>query len=262
MQKVVSRSASSHPPLVSTAPRLPAGSTLFCDFDGPIADVSDRYYHTYCLALKATQADYARRQIALPLRRLTKAQFWNMKQNRVPDTTIADWSGLSGSQIDDFLARIEPVVNKPALLHQDQLQPGVRAAFDCLRDRDIRIVIVTLRQAAQVLDFLHQHDLATMVSQIYGSDDTETAYANRTEHKVAHLQAAITEQNRLGFNTQHSWMIGDTEADISAGQVFDLSTLALTCGIRSSAYLKEFSPSEVCHNLGTAVAYLTEPCEG
>ena len=101
-----------------------------------------------------------------------------------------------------------------------------------------------------------------MVSQIYGSDDTETAYANRTEHKVAHLQAAITEQNRLGFNTQHSWMIGDTEADISAGQVFDLSTLALTCGIRSSAYLKEFSPSEVCHNLGTAVAYLTEPCEG
>ncbi|RZM79433.1 HAD family hydrolase [Leptolyngbya iicbica] len=258
MQDVVSRSATSLSSIAGTSLKLTAGSTLFCDFDGPIADVSDRYYHTYCLALKATQADYARRQMALPVRRLTKAQFWYMKQNRVPDTTIADWSGLSGHQIDDFLQRIPALVNQPTLLHQDQLQPGVRAAFANLRDRGIRIVIVTLRQSSQVLDFLHQYDLATMVSQIYGSDDAETAYANRTEHKIAHLQAAIAEQNRLGFDTRQSWMVGDTEADISAGQAFDLPTLALTCGIRSALYLKGFSPTEVCRDLSSAVTYLTQ----
>jgi phosphoglycolate phosphatase len=258
MQHVAPRSASSRSSMANTALRLPAGSTLFCDFDGPIADVSDRYYHTYCLALKATQADYARQQVALPVRRLTKAQFWYMKQNRVPDTTIADWSGLSGSQVDDFLRQIPPQVNQPALLHQDRLQPGVRAAFANLRDRNIRIVIVTLRQASQVLDFLHQYDLATMVSQIYGSNDAETAYANRTEHKIAHLRAAIAEQNRLGFDTRHSLMVGDTEADINAGQAFDLPTLALTCGIRSESYLQEFSPSEVYCDLISAVTSLTQ----
>lgn len=259
MQNVVSWSALSTTPATTASLRLPPGSTLFCDFDGPIADVSDRYYHTYCLALKATQADYARQQIALPIRRLTKAQFWYMKQNRVPDTTIADWSGLSGQQVDDFLSRVPSLVNQPALLHQDQLQPGVRTALTRLRAKGVRIVIVTLRQAAQVLDFLHQYDVATMISQIYGAENTETAYTNRTEHKIAHLREAIAEQNRLGFDTRCSWMIGDTEADVCAGQSFSLPTLALTCGIRSSLYLKGFSPTGVCHDLSTAVEYLTQP---
>ncbi len=258
MQDVMSWSAPSITSTASTALKLPPGSTLFCDFDGPIADVSDRYYHTYCLALKATQAEYARRQIDLPIRRLTKAQFWYMKQNRVPDTTIADWSGLSGQQVNDFLGYVPPLVNQPALLHQDQLQPGVRAALTGLRDRQVRIVIVTLRQAAQVLDFLHHYDLATMISQIYGAEHAETAYANRTEHKIAHLREAIIDQNRLGFDTSHSWMIGDTEADVCAGQAFSLPTLALTCGIRSSLYLKGFSPTSVFQDLSTAVKYLTQ----
>lgn len=258
MQDVVCRSTPLDASAASVSLGLPPGSTLFCDFDGPIADVSDRYYHTYCLALKATQADYARRHIALPVRRLTKAQFWYMKQNRVPDTTIADWSGLSGAQVDDFLSHVMTLVNQSTLLHQDKLQPGARAALNRLRECDVRIVIVTLRQAAQVLDFLHQYDLATMISQIYGANHAEIAYGNRTEHKISHLRDAIAEQSRLGFDTRNSWMVGDTEADVCAGQACHLPTLALTCGIRSSLYLKDFSPTGVHRNLNAAVNFLLQ----
>lgn len=235
---------------------LPAGSTLFCDFDGPIADVSDRYYATYQLALSATQEAYATQGKILPVRRLTKAQFWYMKQNRLPDSLIADWSGLSDQEIDTFLDQVNQLVNQPDLLHQDQLQPGARAALTALQDRGVRIVIVTLRQASQVLDFLHEHDLATTISQIYGAHDATTAYPNRTEHKVDQLKEAIADQNRLGFSTAKSWMIGDTEADICAGQATGLPTIALTCGIRSSSYLKGFSPSRVQRDLYAAVEYL------
>lgn len=258
MQDVVFQSALPDAPKVNAARRLPPGSTLFCDFDGPIADVSDRYYYTYCLALKTTQAAYARQHIALPVRRLTKAQFWYMKQNRVPDTTIADWSGLSGEVVDCFLSHVADLVNQPTLLHQDQLQPGARAALTRLRDQGVRIVIVTLRQAAQVLDFLHHYDLATMISQIYGAERAETAYANRTEHKITQLRSAIADQTRLGFDVSHSWMVGDTEADVCAGQAFELPTLALTCGIRSSLYLKDFAPTGVHRNLQAAVDYLIQ----
>ncbi|HEY9888592.1 MAG TPA: hypothetical protein V6D02_09350, partial [Candidatus Obscuribacterales bacterium] len=69
-------------PLATLSPQvLPPGSTLFCDFDGPIADVSERYYQTYALALSATHQAYAIQGRVLPIRRLTKAQFWYMKQN-------------------------------------------------------------------------------------------------------------------------------------------------------------------------------------
>jgi phosphoglycolate phosphatase len=235
---------------------LPSGSTVFCDFDGPIADVSERYYSTYTLALSATQQAYAERGRVLPIRRLTKAQFWHMKQNRLADQMIADWSGLTGAEIDEFLARVEQLVNQPTLLHQDQLQPGARTALVALQDRGVRIVLVTLRQASQVLDFLHEYDLATTISQIYGAHDATTAYPNRVEHKVAQLKDAIADQNRLGFSTTHSWMIGDTEADVCAGQAMGLPTIALTCGIRSAAYLKGYQPTETQRDLYAAVAAL------
>ncbi|NER82902.1 MAG: HAD family hydrolase [Leptolyngbya sp. SIO1D8] len=219
---------------------LMQGNTIFCDFDGPIADVSERYYATYRLALAKTQVE----QAVSSVRQLTKAQFWHMKQNRVPDTTIAACSGLSDRETQDFLKRVEEIVNQPTLLHQDQLQPGAKAALTALQSEGTRVVIVTLRQASQVLDFLHNHGLATAVSQIYGAQDTTSAYPNRVAHKVARLEEAIADQHRLGMSTTMSWMIGDTEADIRAGQAAGLPTLALTCGIRSAAYLKGFHPTQ------------------
>ena len=257
MQDIVSLSASRSGLETMTVEALQTGSTLFCDFDGPIADVSDRYYSTYTLALAATQADYAAQNISLPVRRLTKAQFWRMKQNRTPDLVIADWSGLSGQEVNDFLWHVESLVNQTTLLHQDQLQPGAKAALTTLQKCGVRVVIVTLRQASQVLDFLYQHGLATTIGQIYGAQDTSTAYPNRVEHKIAQLRDAIADQHRLGFSTASSWMIGDTEADICAGQATGLPTLGLSCGIRSTAYLKGFHPTRLTRDLYAATQFLT-----
>ena len=238
---------------------LPPGSTLFCDFDGPIADVSDRYYTTYTSALASTQAACAANGIALTIHALTKAQFWDMKQNRVPDTTIADCSGLSESETQNFLGRVGELVNQPRLLHQDCLQPGAEEALIALKQRGIRVVIVTLRQASQVHNFLHEYGLTSTVQQIYGAHNTDCAYPNRVEHKVVQLRAAIAEQHHLGLSTESSWMIGDTEADICAGQATGLPTIALTCGIRSATYLQGFNPTFLHHSLYSATEFLVTP---
>lgn len=232
--------------VVAPSPAPPA--MVFCDFDGPIADVSERYYSTYRIALQDTQAAYG---VAVQV--LSKAQFWHMKQTRVPDPDIAEWSGLKGEQVTFFLARVTDIVNQSTLLHQDTLQPGARDALLALHHQGIRIVIVTLRQAAQVLQFLYDHDLATVVSQIYGANDDTTAYPNRIEHKVARLQDAIAEQHQLGFDPTTAWMIGDTEADICAGQAAGIATIALTCGIRSRVHLEAYAPTAICDSLAQGI---------
>lgn len=81
---------------------LRPGSTLFCDFDGPIVDVSDRYYSTYQLGLTNTQAIYQEKGVALPIRVLSKKRFWRMKQNCRANVRIAHWSGLKDEQVDIF----------------------------------------------------------------------------------------------------------------------------------------------------------------
>ncbi|MDA0266063.1 MAG: HAD family hydrolase [Cyanobacteria bacterium] len=235
---------------------MPPGSIVFCDFDGPIADVSERYYSTYRQALTATCNAYQSPERRLPIRWLTKAQFWHMKQTRVPDPVIADWSGLEGAQVVYFLDQVAQLVNQTHLLHQDCLQPGAREALLWFQAQGVRLVIVTLRHTAQVLQFLHDHDVATTVSQIYGATDLTTAYPNRIEHKIVSLKAAISDQRRLGFSTHAAWMIGDTEADIQAGQTAGLPTLGLTCGIRSQSCLAAHEPTIIAGNLHRAAELL------
>ena len=51
-------------------------------------------------------------------------------------------------------------------------------------------------------------------------------------------------------------MVGDTEADIIAGQRLSLRTIALTCGVRSNAYLEKLQPTQIHPNLLSAVQRL------
>jgi phosphoglycolate phosphatase len=143
--------------------------TVFCDFDGPIIDVSNRYYTTYQLGLADTQAFYQVQGISLPIQQLTKHQFWQMKQDRVPDVEIAMRSGLHKEQIDFFLGRVIEIVNQPALLSQDKLQPGVSWALALLHSQGVRLVLVTLRCQAQATQILRNYGLTRLFSGIYGT---------------------------------------------------------------------------------------------
>jgi phosphoglycolate phosphatase-like HAD superfamily hydrolase len=59
---------------------------------------------------------------------------------------------------------------------------------------------------------------------------------------------------------QHSdgfaWMVGDTEADVLAGQQLGIPTIALTCGIRSRSYLQRLEPTRIHADLLSATRYL------
>jgi phosphoglycolate phosphatase-like HAD superfamily hydrolase len=56
-------------------------------------------------------------------------------------------------------------------------------------------------------------------------------------------------------------MIGDTEADILAGQATGVPTIALTCGIRSRRYLQQFDPTLIHTDLLSAMHTLV-PSQG
>lgn len=233
-------------------------TTVFCDFDGPIIDVSERYYSTYQLGLADTQAAYQAQGISLPIQMLSKEQFWQMKQDRVPDVEIAMRSGLYDKQIDVFLQHVGQIVNQPLLLQKDRLQPGVRWALSLLRAKGVRLVLVTLRCQDQATQILQQYGLANLFSCICGTQDDQAAYHNYADLKTQLLSQVISELQFRGISTESAWMVGDTEADILAGQAVGIPTLALTCGIRSRLYLEKFEPTYILSDLVSAVHYLLD----
>lgn len=233
---------------------LASPTTVLCDFDGPLVDVSERYYRTYQLSLVDTQAIYEAEGVTLPVQQLTKEQFWQMKQERVADAEIALRSGLRSQQIEKFLTNVHQRVNQQALLHQDQLQPGVRWALTLLHACGINLAVVTLRCQAQAQQILRDQGLDHLFTVIRGAPDELAAYPNYIEGKKQLLAEMLAE---CTYSPSRTWLVGDTEADVLAGQAMGISTIAVTCGIRNANYLKQLQPTRLHCNLLSAAHYLS-----
>jgi phosphoglycolate phosphatase len=150
-------------------------------------------------------------------------------------------------------------VNQPTLLHKDQLQLGVRWALAMLHAKGIRLVLVTLRCQTQAVQILQSYGLTHLFSAIWGTQDETAAYCNYADEKTRLLTAALesSQQERAASEfSRCAWMIGDTEADILAGQATGVPTIALTCGIRSRTYLEKFAPTCIYNDLLSATRYL------
>lgn len=229
--------------------------TVFCDFDGPLVDVSERYYATYQAALLHTQAMYQQAGTTIPLNCLSKDLFWQMKRSRVSDIEIAMRSGLQEEQISVFLDHVQEIVNGSHLLHLDTMQGGVNWSLALLHSHGAKLVLVTLREKQQVIKMLDQYGLKRLFTGIYGSDDCETAYLNNVDVKTALLKEAIAHQGELS----DQWlMVGDTEADILAAQRLNIPAIAVTCGIRDEAYLATYQPDYACTDLLSVAHFLLD----
>lgn len=231
--------------------------TVFCDFDGPIVDVRERYYCTYQSGLNRISEMARSRGDNLQTNILSPAEFWEMKRDRIPDEAIASRSGISPEYIPWFLQQVKQIVNQPHLLDRDTLQPGVRRALWLLNSRGAKIVLVTLRHQSQVKQILHKTGLAKFFTDIYGTRDRHAAYQNYVQLKTDLLTSAVAKHSQP--NGMPGWMIGDTEADILAGQALEIPTIGLTCGIRSAKYLQQFQPDRIKSDLLSAT-YSTIGC--
>jgi phosphoglycolate phosphatase len=236
--------------------KLPA--TVFCDFDGPLVDVSARYYSTYRLALANVCKYYNTDNLLLSLTPLSQEEFWHMKRNRVPDIEIAGKSGLPPVAIDPFLAQVSYIVNHSDLLYQDTIQPGASWALNLLRSQGIEIVLVTLRAQEQAEQILAKANLLHLFSGVFGTHAHEdVAYVNSIELKTQLLKNAAAIHWPMALRDKQTvCTIGDTEADVWAGRNLGIETIALTCGIRSREYLQQQSPTVILEDLVSASNYL------
>jgi phosphoglycolate phosphatase len=219
---------------------------VFCDFDGPVVDVSQRYYRTYQIALARTRRHFRDQGIYLSVRAMSKSQFWRLKQARTPDEEIALRSGIGEMAFPVFSQTVRQVVNEPRLLRQDQIQPQLPWALILLQQHQIKVVLVTLRCQDQVLAILEQHGLGDRIAGVHGTQSAEAAYLNYADLKTQLLSQALAEHAPHG---NHCCMIGDTEADVLAAQRLGIPAIALTCGIRSRAYLATYKPQAIHANL-------------
>jgi phosphoglycolate phosphatase-like HAD superfamily hydrolase len=220
---------------------------LITDFDGPIMDVSERYYRVYQQCLEQSRHSD---QIVC---QLSKAEFWTMKRARVPEVQIGLKSGLNEVQAQAFARLRRETVHQLPYLVYDTPVPGSIETLQRLQAQKVDLTVMTMRRVRELDEALERCNL----SQFFAPDRryclaNDYVKTGDVKDKPLLMKRAIAELPEAS----DTWMVGDTEADIVAAKTHGIKVIGVLSGIRDRHQLAQYEPDLILENFSTAVAFI------
>ncbi|WP_009632189.1 HAD family hydrolase [Synechocystis sp. PCC 7509] len=220
---------------------------LITDFDGPIIDVSERYYQVYKYCLETSKHP---EQLVKPL---SKAEFWQLKRSRVPEFQIGIISGLEEPQAKNFSGLRRQTVHTPSYFGYDSLAPGAIAALEKVQAAGIDLAVMTMRRVKELDYAFNRYQLERFFPKNRCYCLTNDYVKTRDiDDKPLLMERALAELPAA----DDTWMVGDTEADIIAAKNHNVKVMAVLCGIRDREQLQLYKPDLIVETLSEAVDLL------
>ncbi|MEB3148026.1 MAG: HAD family hydrolase [Sphaerospermopsis kisseleviana] len=220
---------------------------LITDFDGPIMDVSERYYQVYQLCLEKTK--YPDQQV----RELSKAEFWQLKRSHIPEKEVALKSGLNAEQAEEFAKIRKQTVHTQPYFQYDVLVPGALDALTKVQQAGVDLVVMTMRRVRELDYAFNKYDLGQFFAENRRYCLSNDYVKNRDiDDKPLLMAKAIKELPPVA----ETWMVGDTEVDITAAKKYDIKIIGVESGIRDRTQLQSYQPDLIVANLQAAVDFI------
>ena len=217
---------------------------LITDFDGPIVDVSERYYRVYRFCLEQT------RRPEQSVVQLDKAIFWQLKRSRVPETEVGRLSGLDAGQAKEFAHLRRQTVHTQPYFGDDCLVPGAVAALEKVQQAGVDLAVMTMRRVRELDYAFDRFDLGRFFPKDRCYCLTDDYVKTRdVDDKPLLMEKALSELPPA----VETWMVGDTEADIITAKNHGVKIVAVLCGIRDRAQLEFYQPDLIVQDLSAAV---------
>jgi phosphoglycolate phosphatase-like HAD superfamily hydrolase len=217
---------------------------IITDFDGPIMDLSDRYYYVYQLCLdKVKQPNQS-------INILTKAAFWAYKQAHIPEQQVGIESGLTATQSEEFKQIRDRHAHQIQYLALDRVVPGSIAALEKITASGSELFVMTLRRTCELEPALQQYNLG----RFFPTNCRHCLPDDYIKHgdiqaKTQLMARALTELPP----DENTWMVGDTEADIIAAKTHQIKVIAVLSGIRDRDRLAQYQPDKIVANFADAI---------
>lgn len=203
--------------------------TIFIDLDGPILDVSEKYYRVYSDILSQNG-----------FKVLSKSEYWNAKREKVPDLEILQRS-IAGSFLESYLYERKLLIESDPYLMYDKLQDGAVQVLEKLSENN-ELILVTLRTYPEQL---HKQLEYLNIKKYFFSILSSSDEANPRWTIKYNLIKGFLVNKRIS----HGIFIGDTETDVLAGKELGFKTIVVLNGIRSHDLLIETRPSFVVNSI-------------
>lgn len=217
---------------------------LITDFDGPIIDVSERYYQVYQICLEQTKRPDQQ------VKPLGKAEFWDFKRARISEKKIGIVSGLDEIQAQEFAKLRRNIVHTQPYFEYDRLASGAVAALEKAQNAGIDLAVMTMRRVRELDYAFERYDLGRFFPKnrcyCLSNDYVKT---RDVDDKPLLMERALVELR----DAHDTWMVGDTEADMIAAKKHGIKAIAVLCGIRDRAQLEIYQPDLIVKDLSEAV---------
>jgi len=217
---------------------------LITDFDGPIIDVSERYYRVYQFCLEKA------RRSNQEVKQLSKAEFWHLKRLQIPEKQIGMMSGLDETQAQEFSKVRRQTIHTEQYFQYDTLASGAVDALLKVQQAGVDLAVLTMRRVWELDYAFQKFDLSRFFPEnrcyCLSNDYVKT---RDIEDKPLLMGRAVEELPPVA----DTWMVGDTEADITAAVKHGIKVMAVECGIRDRSQLELYNPNLIVKDLSSAV---------
>ncbi|WP_406656586.1 HAD hydrolase-like protein [Methanolobus sp. ZRKC2] len=215
---------------------------FFFDLDGPILDVSEKYYQAYSYSLQELNCT------ALP-----KDDYWKFKRLRVPDYEILSKTD-SEHLLAEYKTRRNELIEKKEMLAYDCVWTELRKTYDSLFN-EFPAILVTLRTEPEMVNWqLRDLNIDTWFKSIISRPSTGIS-KDRWKIKVDAIKALDLSKS---IDIQECVFVGDTETDIVAGKQLGMKTVGVTFGIRDKKLLSPLKPEILVDNPSDLAVHLKE----
>ncbi len=196
--------------------------TVFCDLDGTLLDVSEKFHRIYSHLLRENGH-----------KPMGKDDYWRLRRGGLKTCDILSWTGaesLLARYESGFLERVE----HPEWLAFDTIFDGVPGLLRRVRNAG-RVVLVTLRRDPHALAWQLSHTgLAEHLDLVLSGHDPQR---EAWQVKVGLVREALPD---CDFSA--SWFIGDMATDIRAGKALGCRTAAVLTGMGVEDSLRLLEP--------------------
>jgi phosphoglycolate phosphatase-like HAD superfamily hydrolase len=208
-------------------------TNLFCDLDGTLLDVSERYYTLYRDIMRNLGQSV-----------LSEGDYWRLKRSGLPEAQIISRTTSDAGVVARYGQIRDPLMEAPAYLRLDRLiVPELLQILTELAVR-YRLYLVTLRRHEErLLDELEALNLRASFSAILVRGQTNL----RREAPAWEVKARLI--GEAAAVDSSSLVVGDTEADILAGKALGLKTYAVLSGLRDRNFLVRLGPDAVMEDV-------------
>jgi phosphoglycolate phosphatase-like HAD superfamily hydrolase len=200
--------------------------TIFFDLDGPILDVSNRLYKLYIDLLKTYDCEV-----------LSKEAYWELKRNKVPEESIVKRT-CNFNIFDEYNKKRLELIETIDYLQLDNVVDGADKALEELKIKN-KVILVTNRK--------HFDKLCWELKYFNLEKHFDAILAAPGNREPWNIKVQLILKNK--FELKSSFIVGDTEADIIAGKLLNINTIAVLNGIRSKSMIESLMPDHICDSI-------------